>query len=137
MVVLGLLVVLLAVGAGAAVYVGAASLHGTTFTFDLLGAQVSTNPLGLALSGALVVLVFWLGWAILRLGARRAGRRRRAAKEAERQAETERAETEQRQREELAARERAHQEELAARERAHQDEPPAPPPPPGGSAPTP
>ena len=124
MVVLGLLLVLLAVGAGAAVYLGAASLHGYTFTFDPLGAQLSTNPLGLALSGALVVLVFWLGWAILRLGARRAGRRRRAAKEAERQAEAERAETDQR------------REELAARERASQDEPPAPPPPSSGSTPT-
>ena len=115
MVVLGLLIVLLAIGAGAALYVGANSLHGS-FTFDVLGAQISTNPLGLVLAGALVVLVFWLGWSVLRLGTRRSSRRRRAAKEAERQAEAERAEVEQRQREELAARERALEEERARRE---------------------
>ncbi len=104
MVVLGLLIVLIAIGVGAALYIGAASLHGT-FTFDVVGAQISTNPVGLTLAGALVVLLLWLGWSLLRLGTRRSTRRRRAAKEAERQAEVERDEAERRQQEEHVRRE--------------------------------
>ncbi len=110
MVILGLLIILVAIAAGAVVYLGAASLS-DTFTFDVLGAQVTTNPLGFVLGSAVVVLLLWLGWSIVRVGMRRNARRRRDHKEAERQAEIERTEAEQRRGEELAARERELQEE--------------------------
>ena len=76
MVILGLLILLVAVAAGAAVYLSAATLSGT-YSFDILGAKVTTNPLGLVLASAVVVLVFWFGWGVLRAGMRRSARRRR------------------------------------------------------------
>jgi uncharacterized membrane protein len=110
MVILGLLILLVAVAAGAAVYLSAATLSGT-YSFDILGAKVTTNPLGLVLASAVVVLVFWFGWGVLRAGMRRSARRRREAKEADRQAEAERAEAERQAEADRAAREQALQEE--------------------------
>jgi len=106
MVVLGLLIILLAIAGGAVIYLGAADLT-DTYTFHVLGATISTNPLGLVLGSAVVILVLWLGWSVLRVGMRRAARRRREAKEAQRQAEAERLEAERRTQEEIAARQQA------------------------------
>ncbi len=115
MVILGLLIILLAVAAGAAFYLGTAPLT-DRLSFDVLGAHITINPLGLAMVGAAILLVFWFGWSVLRIGMRRTARRRKAAKEAERQAEAERAEAERRSQEQLAVREHELEAERAARE---------------------
>ena len=83
MILIGLLLVLVAVAGGAAIFVGTSSMTGQADKIDItvLGVTVSMPPLSLAVAGALVVLLLWLGWAVLRGGAKRSARLRREAKE--------------------------------------------------------
>jgi uncharacterized membrane protein len=115
MIVLGVLLVVLAAVAGALLFVGTASLTDGV-DVDILGTTLSLPPLTLLLTGAVVITVFWLGWALLRTGVRRGARRRRDAREAARRAEQERADAERRAHEQLAAREAELAEERRRRE---------------------
>lgn len=94
MIILGLLLLLVAVGAGAVIYVGTADMHGQIH-MAVLGFSIGLTPLALAVAGATIVLLLWLGFAVLRFGARRNARKRRDAKERGRVAQEEQARAEQ------------------------------------------
>lgn len=110
MIVLGLLLVLIAVGAGAAIFVGTVDMK-DQIQFEVLGVTVGLTPLALAVAGAAILLVLWLGFSVLRLGAKRNARKRREAKEKTRLAKEQQAEKEQ---EWAAERQRVEQERAAA-----------------------
>ena len=105
MVLLGVILVLLAVLAGVVLFAGTAQLTDTV-DIDVLGGTLSLPPLTLLVTGMVVISLFWLGWALMRGGLRRAKRRRVEAKEAAVAAEARRADDERRMQEEFAARER-------------------------------
>ncbi len=88
MILLGLIIVLLAIAAGGLLYLATQNL---TDPIDLSagGYQVGATPLALLIAGAVVMLLLWLGLALIRGSLRRKTRRRREAKEAQRQAEHE------------------------------------------------
>ncbi len=105
MVLLGVILVLLAVLAGVVLFAGTAQLTDTV-DIDVLGGTLSLPPLTLLVTGMVVISLFWLGWALMRGGLRRAKRRRVEAKEAAVAAEARRVDDERRMQEEFAARER-------------------------------
>jgi hypothetical protein len=105
MVLLGVILVLLAVLAGVVLFAGTAQLTDTV-DIDVLGGTLSLPPLTLLVTGMVVISLFWLGWALMRGGLRRAKRRRVEAKEAALAAEARRVDDERRMQEEFAARER-------------------------------
>lgn len=117
MIILGLILVLLAVGAGILLFEGTSALTDGV-DIDILNGTISLPPLALLLTGAAVISVFWLGWALMRSGIKRGSRRRRQAKEEAAQAEQRRVETERRMQEEFAQRERV----LAEERRRHEEE---------------
>ena len=120
MVLLGVLLVLLAAGAGVVLVAGTAQLTDSV-QIDVLGGTLSIPPLTLLVTGMVVISVFWLGWVILRSGLRRGRRHRAEAKEAAAAAEAKRAEQAQetkRLQDEFAAREQALIEERRLREEA-------------------
>jgi membrane protein implicated in regulation of membrane protease activity len=89
MILLGILLVAIALGGGALLFVGTSGLE-STITVPVLGASVNLPPLALFVAGAVAVLLLWMGWALLRGGARRSARQRREAKENARLAEEQR-----------------------------------------------
>lgn len=93
MIVLGILLVLVAVGAGAAIFVGTSPLSSQAdqVQLDVLGVTVGLTPLALAIAGAATMLVLWLGLLMVRGGSRRRVRQRRAAKEETRVAQEQQA----------------------------------------------
>ena len=105
MVLLGVVLVLLAAGAGVLLLIGTAQLTDTV-DISILGGTLSLPPLTLLVTGMVLISVFWLGWAMLRGGLRRGKRRRVEAQEAAAAAEARRLEEERRMQEEFAARER-------------------------------
>ena len=115
MVLLGLILVLLAAGAGVLLFAGTAQLTDTV-DISILGGTLSLPPLTLLVTGMVVITVFWLGWALLRGGLRRGKRKRVEAKEAAAAAEARRATEDRRLQEEMAARDRALAEERRRRE---------------------
>lgn len=120
MVLLGVLLVLLAAGAGVVLVAGTAQLTDSV-QIDVLGGTLSVPPLTLLVTGMVVISVFWLGWVILRSGLRRGRRHRTEAKEAAAAAEAKRAEQARetkRLQDEFAAREQALIEERRLREEA-------------------
>ena len=117
MVLLGVILVLLAAGAGVVLVAGTAQLTDSV-EIDVLGGTLAIPPLTLLITGMVVISVFWLGWVLLRGGLRRSKRRRVEAKEAAAARETERAEEQRRMQEEFAAREQALTEERRRREEA-------------------
>ena len=117
MVVLGVVLVLLALAVGILLVAGVASLEGTV-DVAVPGGTLSFPPLTFLITGMVVISVFWLGWVVLRHGARRSRRRRAEAKEAARAAEERRAAEEQRMKDEFAARER----QLIEERRRHDSE---------------
>jgi hypothetical protein len=120
MVLLGVLLVLLAAGAGVVLVAGTAQLTDSV-QIDVLGGTLSIPPLTLLVTGMVVISVFWLGWVVLRSGLRRGRRHRAEAKEAAAAAEAKRAEQERetkRLQDEFAAREQALIEERRLREEA-------------------
>lgn len=120
MVLLGVLLVLLAAGAGVVLVAGTAQLTDSV-QIDVLGGTLSIPPLTLLVTGMVVISVFWLGWVILRSGLRRGRRHRAEAKEAAAAAEAKRIEQARetkRLQDEFAAREQALIEERRLREEA-------------------
>ena len=117
MIILGLILVLLAILAGILLFQGTAALTDGV-DIDILNGTISLPPLALLLTGAAVISVFWLGWALMRHGVRRGSRRRRQAKEEAALAEQRRVENERRMQDEFAQRERT----LAEERRRHEDE---------------
>lgn len=105
MVLLGVILVLLAAGAGVLLFIGTAQITDTV-DITILGGTLSLPPLTLLITGMVLISVFWLGWAMLRGGLRRGKRRRVEAKEAAAAAEARRLEEERRMQDEFAARER-------------------------------
>jgi membrane protein implicated in regulation of membrane protease activity len=89
MILLGILFVAAALAGGALLFVGASSLD-DTISIPLLGGSINLPPVALFIAGAASVLLLWLGWAMLRGGARRSSRQRREAKENARLAEEQR-----------------------------------------------
>ncbi len=115
MIILGLILVLLAVAAGILLFEGTRALTDGV-DIDVLNGTVSLPPLALLITGAAVITVFWLGWALMRGGMRRSSRRRRDAKEQAALAEQRRLDDERRMQEEFAQRERQLAEERQLRE---------------------
>jgi hypothetical protein len=128
MVLLGVVLILLAAGAGVLLFLGTAQITDTV-DITMPGGTLSLPPLTLLITGMVLISVFWLGWAMLRGGLRRGKRRRVEAKEAAAAAEARRVEDERRMQEEFAARERELADERRRREeetaalRAQQDRP--------------
>ncbi|HWS57496.1 MAG TPA: hypothetical protein VN257_03085 [Actinotalea sp.] len=117
MVLLGVVLVLLAAGAGVALVAGTARLQDTV-DVELLGGTLSLPPLVLLVTGMVVISLFWLGWAVLRAGLRHTKRRRLQAKEEAAEAEARRVAEEKRLQAEVATRDR----QLAEERRLHEQE---------------
>ncbi|MFW5472643.1 hypothetical protein ACOCJ5_04975 [Knoellia sp. CPCC 206450] len=115
MIILGLILVLLAIAAGILLFEGTRQLTDGV-DIDVLNGTVSLPPLALLITGAAVITIFWLGWALMRGGIRRSSRRRREAKEQAALAEQRRVDDERRVQEEFAQRERQLAEERDRRE---------------------
>ena len=77
MLVLGIILVLLAVGALVAALVGGAN---QSATFDLGAVDIQTNTFTVFLAGAATVVLLVAGLALISAGIRRAGRRRQERK---------------------------------------------------------
>ena len=94
MIVLGLILIVLAVAAGALLFVAAQPLTDPV-SLEALGVQAKVLPLVLLIAGAAVLVLLWLGLVMVRGSVRRKARRRRESKElalqAEREAEARRA----------------------------------------------
>jgi hypothetical protein len=93
-IVLGLILIVLAVAAGALLFVAAQPLTDPV-SLEALGVQAKVLPLVLLIAGAAVMVLLWLGLVMVRGSVRRKARRRRESKElalqAEREAEARRA----------------------------------------------
>jgi hypothetical protein len=87
-IVLGLILIALAVAAGALLFIATQPLTDTV-TLEALGVQAKVVPLALLIAGAAVLVLLWLGLVMVRGSVRRKARRRRENKELERQAERE------------------------------------------------
>jgi hypothetical protein len=87
-IVLGLILIVLAVAAGALLFVATQPLT-EPVELEALGVQATVLPLVLLIAGAAVMLLLWLGLVLIRGSVRRKTRRRREAKELERQAQQE------------------------------------------------
>ncbi|GAA2165063.1 hypothetical protein [Pedococcus bigeumensis] len=117
MIVLGLILVLLAVGAGVILFLATDSLT-TPIDLELAGYSWGMTPLALLITGAAVLLLLWLGLAMIRASSKRRRRPAREAKEAERQAKIE----ESIRADERARAEESHQSALAERDRVRDEE---------------
>lgn len=117
MVLLGVVLVLLAAGAGVLLFAGTAQLTDTV-DVELLGGTLSLPPLALLITGMVVISLFWLGWAVLRGGLRHNKRRRVQAKEDAAAAEERRVAEEKRLQAEVATRDQ----QLAEERRLHEQE---------------
>jgi hypothetical protein len=84
MLILGLLLIVLAVGATLVAVLGAPTAR---VEFELGGLSLSMGPLWVFFAGAATVLLLVLGLELIRAGARRARRRRRDKKELHRLSE--------------------------------------------------
>lgn len=89
MILLGLILLVLGLGLGAAAFLGVRDETGTV-TLDALGFSRAASPLELIVIGAVAMLLFALGWALVSAWARRRARLRRDEREAERIASIER-----------------------------------------------
>jgi hypothetical protein len=114
---LGLLLIVVAVGAGVWLVLGSQSLT-TPVDLHTAGYHVGVTPLALLITGAVVLLVFWLGLALIRGSVQRRRRPQREAKEAQRQAEIE----ENIRADERARAEEMHQNAIAERDRVRDEE---------------
>ena len=88
MIVLGLILIVLAVAAGALLFIATQPLTDPV-ALEALGVQANVLPLVLLIAGAAVMVLLWLGFTMIRGSVRRKARRRRESKELERQAERE------------------------------------------------
>jgi hypothetical protein len=116
-VVLGLLLVVLAVGSAVWLVLGTQSIN-DTIELTAMGVTIKVVPMGLLIAGAAIMLVLLLGLALVRASARRSRRPVREAKAAQRQAELE----ENIRADERARAEETHQATLTDRDRVREDE---------------
>jgi membrane protein involved in colicin uptake len=116
-IVFGLILVLLGVGAGVLLFLGTESIA-RPVDLDTMGIQVSMTPLALLVAGAVVMLLLWFGLGMIRGSAKRRRRPVREAKEAERQAKIE----ESIRADERARAEETHQSALVERDRVRDEE---------------
>jgi membrane protein involved in colicin uptake len=117
-IILGLILVLAAIAAGILLFEGTSRLTDGVDIDIIGGGTISLPPLALLITGAAVISVFWLGWALLRHGMKRGARRRRAAKEEAALTEQRRVENERKMQEEFAQRER----QITEERRRHEEE---------------
>ncbi|GAA6525240.1 hypothetical protein [Intrasporangium sp. DVR] len=89
MVLLGLILLLFGAGLGTAAFLGVRD-ETATVRLEALGFTRDAQPLELLALGALAMLLFALGWALMAAAARRRARLRRDEREAQRLAELER-----------------------------------------------
>jgi hypothetical protein len=89
MALLGIILLLLGAGLGIAAFLGVRDETGTV-QLEALGFSRASQPLELVLLGAIAMLLFALGWALMAAAARRRARIRRDEREAERLADLER-----------------------------------------------
>jgi hypothetical protein len=122
---LGLILIVVAAGVGLLLVLATESLT-EPVSLAAAGFEVSMTPLALLIAGAVVLLLFWFGLELVRASVRRRSRRRRDAKESERQsqldAETRQAEDERRADEARRLEEAREQGREEGREEARQDE---------------
>ncbi len=118
MIILGLILVLAAIAAGILLFEGTSQLTDGVDIDVIGGGTISLPPLALLITGAAVITIFWLGWALLRQGMKRGARRRRAAKDEAALTEQRRVENERKMQEEFAQRER----QLTEERRRHEEE---------------
>jgi hypothetical protein len=116
-VLLGLLLILLAAGAAVWLVLGSQSLT-TPITLSTPGAHIGMTPLALLITGAVILLMFWLGLLLIRGSVKRRRRPGREAKEVQRQAELE----ENIRADERARAEETHQNALSERDRIRDEE---------------
>ena len=88
MALLGVILLLLGAGAGVATYLATHAATGTT-AVSAFGFTRNATPLELAIYGAVAVLLFALGWALISAAARRRARAHREKKETARLSEVE------------------------------------------------
>ena len=89
MILLGIILLLLGAGLGTATFLGVRDETGTV-QLEALGFSRASQPLELVALGAIAMLLFALGWALVAASARRRARIRRDEREAERLADLER-----------------------------------------------
>lgn len=89
MVLLGIILLLLGAGLGAATFLGVRDETGTVH-LEALGFSRESTPLELVALGAIAMLLLALGWALVAASARRRARIRREERERERLADLER-----------------------------------------------
>lgn len=117
MVLLGLLLILLAAGLAVWLVLGSQSLH-TPINLNTPGFKIGMTPLALLIAGAVILLVFWLGLALIRASVRRRRRPVRESKEEQRRAELE----ENIRADERSRAEETHRSALAERDRVRDQE---------------
>lgn len=122
MILLGIILIVLAIGAGAILFIAASPITETT-RLEAYGVDLDLTPLYLLIVGAGCLLLLWFGWSVLVSSVRRRSRRRREAKEADRLANEDRMARERAAEERLAEQQRAIE---AARQRTETAEPRAP-----------
>lgn len=89
MILLGIILLVLGLGLGTAAFLGVRDETGT-IALDALGFTRAASPLELLVIGAIAMLLFALGWAVVSAAARRRARVRRDERESERIADIER-----------------------------------------------
>lgn len=89
MILLGIILLLLGAGLGTATFLGVRDETGTV-QLEALGFSRASQPLELVALGAIAMLLFALGWALVAASARRRARIRRDERETERLADLER-----------------------------------------------
>jgi hypothetical protein len=116
-IVLGLILVVLSVGAGVILFLATDSIVDKQ-QLEFAGYSWAMTPLAMLITGAAVLLLLWLGLALIRGSVKRRRRPAREAKEAERQAKIE----ESIRADERARAEETHQSALAERDRVRDQE---------------
>ncbi len=117
MIVFGLILVLLALGAGVVLFLATQSLT-TPVDLEVAGYTWGMTPLALLITGAAAMLLLFLGLGMIRGSVKRQRRPAREAKDAERQAKLE----ESIRADERASAEETHQGALAERDRVQDEE---------------
>lgn len=115
MIFIGILLIIVAAVLGTLLFLGTAQLTDPV-QVGVLGGTLELPPLSLVIAGAIIVVLLWLGWVTLRVGIRRASRRRKDAKENARLADEQRKQQEREMQEGFAQREAALADERRQRE---------------------
>jgi membrane protein implicated in regulation of membrane protease activity len=116
-VLLGVLLVLVAAGAAVWLVLGSQAVTAPV-NLHTAGLKIGMTPLALLVTGAVILLVFWVGLALIRGSVKRRRRPAREAREAQRRAELE----ENIRADERSRAEETHRSALAERDRVREDE---------------